>query len=174
MLFLHKGSSTNVPYRTHSFARPVPFGHFIIPRLVSLVRGKISEDRVSSSSLSSPGAFTASSERLTNTLFALMTTTQAIGAFTEVGLPYLQRKFAEYQNAEPSSSSHKNEASKKQGKLTNMTVAQEEKGWLQYIREQVDLPEYSLFTDYAEMAVQFGHVVLFSTAWPLAVSVCVA
>ena len=93
-----------------------------------------------------------------------MTTTQVIGAFTEVGLPFLLRKFAEYRNANSSASSSP-------GKVKNMMPKdRQEQDWLERIRSEVELPEYSLFSDYAEMVVQFGHVVLFSTAWPLAVS----
>ncbi|KAJ2657065.1 hypothetical protein IWW48_004716 [Coemansia sp. RSA 1200] len=36
------------------------------------------------------------------------------------------------------------------------------------VTEETQLPEYSTYEDYAEMASQFGRVVFFSVAWPLA------
>lgn len=85
-----------------------------------------------------------------------MTTTQAIGAFTEVVLPYLQKKLSqEYQERvkDKSTASQKSSNSK----------------WLDEVREECSRPAMELFSEYAEMVIQFGHVVLFSTAWPLAV-----
>lgn len=150
------------------------------------------------SSLSNNVNFAASPQRLTNTLFALMTTTQAIGAFTEIVLPYAQRKWIEYQNQPSHSPSSSNQQQHQQANSAAKTPQQKEgtapsvnnknqkasrytsmgglltnadkKTWLQRIHEEVELPEYKLFDDYAEMAIQFGHVVLWSTAWPLAVS----
>jgi len=39
---------------------------------------------------------------------------------------------------------------------------------LDRVREEAGLPAYDVFTDYNEMASQFGYVVLWSTIWPLA------
>lgn len=147
-------------YADRQCALTVPFGHVVIPYLVGKARGVSS---TAAEALEGPVGFRASSERLTNTLFALMTTTQAIGAFTEVGLPYLQRRIAEYRNEAPP---HKDE--QKVGASKAKKGEANEKEWLERIREETTLPEYSLFNDFSEMAVQFGHVVLWSTAWPLA------
>lgn len=43
-----------------------------------------------------------------------------------------------------------------------------EKEFLERIRNEAELPEYSLFVDFAEMVTQFGYVVLWSVIWPLA------
>lgn len=119
-----------------------------------------------------------------------MTTTQAVGAFMEIVLPYLQRKWVEYQTANAegaatsvSSSDKARTPQQKEGsapsvqksgkagyaKAAELLTGADKKTWLQRIHEEVELPEFKLFTDYAEMAIQFGHIVLWSTAWPLAV-----
>lgn len=143
----------------------MPFASFLVPYIVSGIRGRISTESVSAGSLSAPSTFSASTQRLTNTLFALMTTTQAVGAFTEVGLPFLQRKLAEKRN-EQANETCKDVSMK--GEL--LPKDRKDQNWLERIRSEVALPSYDIFSDYSEMVVQFGHVVLFSTAWPLAVS----
>lgn len=85
-----------------------------------------------------------------------MTTTQAIGAFTEVALPYIQKKLSQkYQERTRTKSSPRSKSAND--------------NWLDAVREECSRPPMELFSEYAEMVVQFGHVVLFSTAWPLAV-----
>ncbi|KAF8662796.1 hypothetical protein AX16_001080 [Volvariella volvacea WC 439] len=44
----------------------------------------------------------------------------------------------------------------------------EEREYLDHVRAEVALPEYTLFEDYNEMVVQFGYVVLWSGIWYLA------
>ncbi|TFK66243.1 DUF590-domain-containing protein [Pluteus cervinus] len=44
----------------------------------------------------------------------------------------------------------------------------EEREFLDRVRAEAALPEYDLFTDYSEMVVQFGYVVLWSGIWCLA------
>ncbi|THG94392.1 hypothetical protein EW145_g8149, partial [Phellinidium pouzarii] len=43
-----------------------------------------------------------------------------------------------------------------------------ERAFLEGVRHEAALPEYTLFTDYSEMVTQFGYVSLWSTIWPLA------
>ena len=146
----------------------VPFGTFLVPKVAGFLRRSVSEDRVSSSSFAAPVGFAANTSRLTNTLFALMTTTQLIGAFNETVLPYLQRKLADYRNEGTATSQPHKDAQGKRNMRATTVKGEAEGDWLAKIRAEVELPEYSLFSDYSEMAVQFGQVVLFSTAWPLA------
>jgi hypothetical protein len=98
-----------------------------------------------------------------------MTTTQLVGAFTEVALPFIQRKIAEKRNEQTSPAP--DNSSKNSGKNDIKPKDRNEQNWLERVRAEVELPTYNLFSDYAEMVIQFGHVVLFSTAWPLAVSI---
>lgn len=153
-----KAESIDLKFGTDTlsgFILAVPFASFVVPFLTHKLRSNVQSEGAYAKSFDQGTRFASNSHRLTNTLFALMTTTQAIGAFTEVALPYLQKKLSqEYQ-----------ERTQKKGsaKKTNDS-------WLDRVREQSSRPAMELFSEYAEMVIQFGHVVLFSTAWPLAVS----
>lgn len=139
------------------------------------MRRTVSEQTVSRAAFDAPAGFSASSGRLTSTLAALMTTTQFLGFLQETLIPWVQRKVADYQNGETAQASSigqnkKTPDGKPVQRATTMKGQQGEQNWLERIRAETELAPYSLFEDFAEMAVQFGHVVLFSTAWPLAVS----
>lgn len=45
---------------------------------------------------------------------------------------------------------------------------EDEKAFLERMRFEATLPEYSHFADYAEMTGQFGYATLFSVIWPIA------
>lgn len=144
-------------YLLNLFLSTVPFASFVVPFLTHKLGNSVQKDSAYAKSFNQGAQFSFNSHRLTNTLFALMTTTQAIGAFTEVMLPFLQKKISQqYQEH-----AKKTDASKHSPSNT----------WLDRVREQSSRPAMELFSEYAEMVIQFGHVVLFSTAWPLAVSV---
>lgn len=132
----------------------VPFASFVVPFLSQKLRSNVQKDGAYAKSFDQGTRFASNSHRLTNTLFALMTTTQAIGAFTEVVLPFLQKKLSQQ---------YQEHTQKQEGQK------QTSESWLDKVREQASRPGMELFSEYAEMVVQFGHVVLFSTAWPLAV-----
>lgn len=130
----------------------MPFSSFVVPFLVQKLRGNVDTASAYGKSLDHGTAFAVNSHRLTNTLFALMTTTQAIGAFTEVVLPYLQSKISQEYH-----------------KQTEKQDKNPDSSWISQVREQCSRHPMELFSEYVEMVIQFGHVVLFSTAWPLAV-----
>lgn len=63
----------------------IPFGNLIVPHLHSFLGSRVGHEHTSSVGASNPNiSFNVNAERLHNTLFALTTTTQVIGAFTEV------------------------------------------------------------------------------------------
>lgn len=43
-----------------------------------------------------------------------------------------------------------------------------EKRFMDKVERELALPDYNLFTDYAEMVTQFGYVTIWSIVWPLA------
>ncbi|TIB62994.1 hypothetical protein E3P77_03669 [Wallemia ichthyophaga] len=90
--------------------------------------------------------------RIQTQLFAQMVTSQAIGTFQEVGLPYIMSFVRSHIS--------KNTYTPKD--------APEERDYLQDVREEVAKDTYDLFEDYAEMVTQFGFISLWSVAWPLA------
>ncbi|CEH13517.1 Protein required for meiotic chromosome segregation [Ceraceosorus bombacis] len=101
-------------------------------------------------------AFDINPARMHNQLFAVLTTTQAIGAFTELALPFILRKVNEYREQRAEASS---------GTKSPKTP---ETRFLHRATTELALPTYETFGDYAEMATQLGYVVLWSTLWPLA------
>ncbi|KAF9011019.1 hypothetical protein BDZ89DRAFT_1077947 [Hymenopellis radicata] len=85
-------------------------------------------------------------KRLEEQMFAYTVTNQISNTFVEVGLPFVLRKVEAWRSAK-----------KKDGWRRPRSV-----------RKEVALPEYDLSSDYNEMVTQFGYVVLWSAAWPLA------
>ncbi|TRM65471.1 calcium-activated chloride channel-domain-containing protein [Schizophyllum amplum] len=127
--------------------------------------------------------------RLSDQMFAFTVTNQVVNTFLEVGLPFVMRRVAEFRNRKKDDSK-KDDAKTESTSLSGRTSpsiastssirkkvvfdderekgAGEEREFLDIVRKQAALPEYDLFTDYSEMATQFGYVVMWSTIWPLA------
>ena len=110
--------------------------------------------------------------RLQGQMFAYTVTNQGVNTFLEVGLPFILRKVDAFRNGQ---SSHKHSSSDgSNGKKKRVVFEDEESGekeereFLAAVRHEAVLPEYTQFTDYAEMVTQFGYVALWSTIWPLA------
>ncbi|GAA96390.1 hypothetical protein E5Q_03057 [Mixia osmundae IAM 14324] len=131
----------------------VPFGRLVIPQALSLLANK---GLIDANHAASP-KFDINSNKLRNTLIALTTTSQAVGAFTEIGLPMLLRLL-----------SSKTELYRSTNPKSSPSDDPEEHAFLERIRHEAALPDYSLFVEYAEMVVQFGYTVLFSVVWPIA------
>lgn len=103
-------------------------------------------------------------------MYAFTVTNQVINLFLEIGLPYITRGADQARGKAHLSASHSNGSSKKK----RVDFEDEEKGakgereFLERVRREVALPEYTPFADYSEMVTQFGYVALWSTIWPLA------
>lgn len=118
--------------------------------------------------------------RLQGQIYAYTVTNQIVGAFLEVGLPWIQAKFnalrsgRKIANVTPSSSASSTGSVTKKTGGKRVVFDDEEKGekeereFLESVRHEVSLPEYTLFADYSEMVTQFGYVAMWSTIWPLA------
>lgn len=107
--------------------------------------------------------------RLQDQMFAYTVTNQAINTFLEVGLPFVLRKFDALRSRKATGSSAGGGGKKKRVVFEDEgRGAKEEREFLEVVRREVALPEYTLFGDYSEMVTQFGYLALWSTIWPLA------
>lgn len=102
--------------------------------------------------------FDINPSRMHAQLFAVLTTSQVINAFTETALPFIMRKINELTAAKKNGDN---------GSATSSSNTAESK-FLQRIEQELALPNYDTFGDYAEMATQLGYIILWSTIWPLA------
>ncbi|CAH0048678.1 unnamed protein product [Clonostachys solani] len=95
--------------------------------------------------------------RISGQMFYLTITAQIVSLLTQVVVPYVKRQvFAE--------------AKKLSSKDTTPAVQDrpEEAEFLKRVREECELEVYDVSTDYRQMVIQFGHLSMFSSAWPLA------
>lgn len=152
------------------------------------------DEKVSTSSAQSiweSGAKKTNATRLQSQMYAFTVTNQVIGAFLEVGLPWIQGKVNAFRSGgknklasslsgtqhtvtTSSSSTAPSSTNTKRNNGKRVVFEDEEFGekaereFLAEIRHEVSLPDYTLFSDYSEMVTQFGYVALWSTIWPLA------
>jgi len=110
--------------------------------------------------------------RLKDQMFAFTVTQQAVGTFLEIGMPFVMRLVAKWRGGATNTTSE-NKVNGKGGRKVQFEDekprgGEEEQKLLDRVREEAGLPAYDVFTDYNEMASQFGYVVLWSTIWPLA------
>jgi hypothetical protein len=119
---------------------------------------------------------TIDTTRLQNQMYAYTVTDQIVGAFLEVGLPYIMRFIGRVRGgAAGGKGKGKRVDFKESSSVTEVSAAasgedrKEEQELLVKIRQEVALgTEYDIFEDYLEMVTQFGYVVIWSTIWPLA------
>ncbi|QRV88634.1 hypothetical protein RhiJN_16652 [Ceratobasidium sp. AG-Ba] len=109
--------------------------------------------------LSSPGIQAKINPgRLHSQMFAYTVTNQAINFFLETGLPFIMRAVTKA-TANKSLTGKKKTGDEKNDAATQL---------IEHAREESALPDYTLFGDYSEMVTQFGYIVIWSAAWPLA------
>ncbi|EDO38807.1 predicted protein [Nematostella vectensis] len=103
--------------------------------------------------------------RLKNTLGALLITKQVVGNVKEALVPFVKQKVKEWKMKKQAAKAKKEKEEKgekdKPSELDTPLMHQAE--------IESNMPEYEdTFEDYLEMFIQFGYVVLFSSAFPLA------
>ncbi|PWY99963.1 hypothetical protein BCV70DRAFT_217012 [Testicularia cyperi] len=163
----------------------IPFGESIMEAIVS--RGFFQDSiqtAIQHGNLPPSGIdFHINPNRMHTQLFAVSVTSQIIGAFTELALPVIMRKVAEYREAkseqkEVNSNAEKSASSGESTPITPTSgsasglqegekVGESERRFVTRVRKELELPPYDLFGDYAEMATQFGYITLWSVVWPL-------
>lgn len=120
--------------------------------------------------------------RLQDQMFAFTVTNQVVNTFLEIGLPFVLRAVENVRSgrgfsfAPPTTGANAGAKKKRvmfedeasENEVAKNANGKEEREFMERVRREVALPEYTLFADYSEMVTQFGYVALWSTIWPLA------
>jgi anoctamin-10 len=110
--------------------------------------------------------------RLQEQMFAYTVTDQIVDTFLEVVFPFIQRGVNSLWGKKQSSEEKKHVAVEHEadgkGEGEEGEEDKAERQFLEEVRKEVALPEYTTFVDYSEMVTQFGYVAMWSTIWPLA------
>ncbi|GAA5892461.1 hypothetical protein JCM8208_005827 [Rhodotorula glutinis] len=143
----------------------IPFGSFLVPHILGRLpsRHAAALSKSTSSSLQS-GSFSVNASKLHTQLVAYSLTAQITGAFIEVGVPYLKAKLLPKVQEKLHHAPSVSEKDKKE----SIEEHDDEKEFLKRVREEQLLPTAVIFGEYAEMAQQFGYLVLFGVVWPVA------
>ncbi|KAG0151035.1 hypothetical protein CROQUDRAFT_651552 [Cronartium quercuum f. sp. fusiforme G11] len=155
----------------------VPFGSLLVPHLGELTHKFIKNDAVPlegqavqylDSKALNRSTYSINNERLYQQLFAYTVTNQVVNSFTEIGLPYLMKvaSFKYHKIVEERQKKGSNgDRLETQAPIPDF---EDEVALLERLREEAGLPEYHLFVEYAEMAIQFGYIVVWTVVWPIA------
>lgn len=132
----------------------LPLGHLLVPKLD--VFG-LTSTYAAYGVTAKP--FVLDNGRIRNQLFYFAVTAQIVNLFMEFILPIVLRLA-------------KGEAQELQAKFTGQsgfkpTDAPEEVALMKQIRFEARLPDYDTYGDFAELVIQFGYTVMFSSIWPL-------
>ena len=157
----------------------IPFGELIMQTMVQ--KGYFSDSIAKAQEQGHLGAkgidFKINPDRMHTQLFAVSVTSQFVNAFTELALPVLLRKVAEWREQRSQAKSDAAGPQQRQGSIdssasssgtgTPLDGEEAERRFVSRVRKELQLPAYDLFGDYAEMATQFGYITLWSVVWPL-------
>jgi hypothetical protein len=146
----------------------VPFGAILVPHLAGLAHKFIkqqdsiplegSPDLYLNTRALDFSTYSINTARLYEQLFAYQVTNQLVDTFSEVGLPYLIKIASFRWNKLWVDRQEKRRLANNSPDVTsrsaNSTDAPDEHELLERLREEAKLPEYRLFVEYAEMAIQ--------------------
>ncbi|KAI5291308.1 hypothetical protein KEM54_005442 [Ascosphaera aggregata] len=154
----------------------MPLGSVIIPHLDLLgtytIKTFVNES--DSTELTPMKEFRINSSRLRDQVIYFAITAQVVDGITEIGVPYIKRKllqkYRDYcERRAELKEEQKEGVSDPQANPTRQVIADrpEEAAFLKRVREEVTLEQYDIAADFQELAVQFGHMSLFSVVWPV-------
>lgn len=104
--------------------------------------------------------FEINPDRLTKQIIYFTVTAQVVNFLLEGVVPLLKRKVFKKVKEVRTEMTSKDESSK-------VHDVEEEAAFLERVRNEAELDEYDVTTDYREMVIQFGYLSLFSVIWPL-------
>ncbi|KAF7718876.1 Uncharacterized protein PECH_007191 [Penicillium ucsense] len=147
----------------------VPYARWIVPHLDIFrltVRPFVSKEHVAATDCSH---FKIDPNRLRNQVIYFTVTAQIVGFALETVVPYVKqyaaRKYKEYNQKHNNVNNDKD--SPEHSPVRTYEDPEEEKEFLKRVRNEVELPEYTVTEDLREMCIQFGYLALFSPVWPL-------
>ena len=150
----------------------VPFASLIVPYLDIFhltVRPFVSKEAATTSRTE----FNIDPARLRKQVIYFTVTAQIVGFAMETIVPFLKqnlmRKYKEYQKrtGKIESGGSDSESEKEKEPSVSFDDPAEEVKFLTRVRNEAELPEYTVTDDLREMCIQFGYLALFSPVWPL-------
>ena len=150
----------------------VPFASLIVPYLDIFhltVRPFVSKEAATTSRTE----FSIDPARLRKQVIYFTVTAQIVGFAMETIVPFLKqnlmRKYKEYQKrtGKIESGGSDSESEKEKEPSVSFDDPAEEVKFLTRVRNEAELPEYTVTDDLREMCIQFGYLALFSPVWPL-------
>lgn len=150
----------------------VPFASLIVPYLDIFhltVRPFVSKEAATTSRTE----FNIDPARLRKQVIYFTVTAQIVGFAMETIVPFLKqnlmRKYKEYQKrtGKIENGGSDSESEKEKEPSVSFDDPAEEVKFLTRVRNEAELPEYTVTDDLREMCIQFGYLALFSPVWPL-------
>ncbi|KAF8453652.1 plasma membrane stress response protein-like protein [Terfezia claveryi] len=139
----------------------VPFAAYIVPHLdvFHIITMPVMTDEKHEAP-PAPGPFQINPDRLRKQVIYFTVTAQVVNLALELIVPTVKRKI--FKKAKQIQSSRKDMDNKGAGR-----DREEEREFLESVRDQAELDVYDVNADLREMTTQFGYLALFSPIWPL-------
>ncbi|KAF8477055.1 calcium-activated chloride channel-domain-containing protein [Kalaharituber pfeilii] len=135
----------------------VPFGAQIMPHLNFFNTATV---QFIDEKHEAPATFQINPDRLRKQVIYFTVTAQVVGLALELVVPFVKRRV--FKKAKQMQSSRK-----EVDKASAVVDRDEEKSFLERVRDEAELDVYNVSSDLREMVTQFGYLTLFSPIWPL-------
>lgn len=130
-----------VPSLSLTLRSQIPFGSILVPHILALLPLSIHPHHIVSTAASARHSFSVNTQKLHTQIVAYTLTNQIVQAFTVIAIPIALRMVSR-------------EVSKRKRVEVAGVDREEEKAFLESVRFQATLPEYSLFFEYSQMTLQ--------------------